>query len=144
MRSLGRLVLCALLLAGPSGCITWFTDPMGHKAAFDQTQRQYTQYLRWGEIGKASAFVDPALREAFLTQAPVFQSMRITDFAIGEVEYLDDSAKVTVTYQGYSLDAFVEREVREDQSWYREDGARRWLVRSDVGAFSKVFGKARQ
>jgi len=143
MRSLGRLVLCVLLLAGPTGCITWFTDPMGHRAAFDQTQRQYTQHLRWGEVAKASSFVDPTLREAFLTQERVFQGMRITDFSIGEVEYLDDSAKVTVTYQGYSLEAFVEREIREEQNWYREKDSGRWLVRSDIGAFAKVFGKAR-
>lgn len=144
MRPLRWLVLCALLLAGPAGCITWFTDPMGHHAAFDDTQRQYTQYLRWGEIEKASAFVDPELREAFLEQAPVFETMRITDFSIGQVEYLDESAKVTVTYQGYSLETFVERKIREDQSWYREDGSNRWLVRSDFGAFARVFGDARR
>jgi hypothetical protein len=93
MRSLGRLVLCVLLLAGPTGCISWFTDPMGYRNAFDQTQRQYTQHLRWGEVEKAGSFVDPALREAFLQQAPVFQNMRITDFSIGEVAFQDDSAR---------------------------------------------------
>ena len=143
MRPVRWLVLCALLLVGPTGCITWFSDPMGHKAAFDDTQRQYTNYLRWGEIGKASAFVDPALREAFLEQAPVFESMRITDFEIGEVEYTNDGATVSVTYQGYSLETFVERKIREDQSWYRE-GTNRWRVRSDVGGFAKVFGEARR
>ena len=144
MRPAGWLVLCALLLAGPTGCITWFTDPMGRHAAFDDTQRQYTNSLRWGEIEKASAFVDPALREAFLAQAPVFESMRITDFTVGEVEYQGDSAQVTVTYQGYSLESFVERKIREDQSWYREAGTNRWLVRSDVEAFARVFGEARR
>ena len=144
MRSVRWLVLCTLLLTGPTGCITWFTDPMGRHAAFDDTQRQYTNSLRWGEIAKASAFVDPALREAFLAQEPAFESMRITDYSIGEVEYQDDSAKVTVTYQGYSLVSFVERKIREDQSWYRESGSNRWLVRSDVEAFAKVFGEARR
>jgi hypothetical protein len=136
-----RWVLCALLLAGPTGCITWFTDPMGHRAAFDSIQRQYTQALRWGEIDKASAFVDPELREAFLAAQPAFETMRITDFSIGEVDYQDDRARVTVTYQGYSLESFVERKIREDQVWRRE-GTNRWLVRSDVTAFAREFGEA--
>jgi hypothetical protein len=133
-----------LLLVGPTGCITWFIDPMGRKAAFDDTQRQYTQALRWGEIEKASAFVDPELRAAFLAQQSVFEAMRITDFSIGEVDYQPDSAKVTVTYQGYSLESLVERKVREEQKWHRESGSNRWLVRTDVTAFAKGFGEARR
>jgi hypothetical protein len=136
-------VLCALLLVGPSGCITWFIDPLGRHASFNDTQRQYTQYLRWGEIEKASAFVDPALRESFLEQAPAFETMRITDFALGEVEYEGDSAKVTVTYAGYSLDSFVERKIREEQAWYREGSSNRWRVRSDVQVFAEAFRQTR-
>jgi hypothetical protein len=144
MRSVRWLALCALLLVGPTGCITWFIDPMGRKAAFDDTQRQYTQALRWGQLEKASAFVDPELREAFLAQRPYFEAMRITDFSIGQVDYHPDSAKVTVTYQGYSLESFVEREVREEQSWRREGGSNSWRVRTDVTAFAKGFGEARR
>jgi hypothetical protein len=138
MRRVRLLLLCALLFAGPSGCITWFTDPMGYHAAFDDTQRQYTNYLRWGQLEKASGFVDPALREAFLKQAPAFEGLRITDFERGEVDYLGDHATVTVTYAGYALDTFVERKIREDQQWYRESGSSRWRVRSDVAVFAKA------
>jgi hypothetical protein len=144
MRPARWLALCALLLVGPTGCITWFIDPMGHRAAFDDIQRQYTQALRWGEIERASAFVEPDLREAFLEQQPIFDAMRITDFSIGEVDYQSDTAKVTVTYEGYSLESFVERKIREDQSWHRESGSNRWLVRSDVTAFARGFGEARR
>jgi hypothetical protein len=137
-------VLCAALLAGTSGCITSFTDPMGHHTAFNDTQRQYTQYVRWGEFEKASAFVDPALRARFLEHAPAFESMRITDFAIGEVDYRDDSAKVTVTYDGYSLDSLVEHKIREEQDWYREKSSNRWRVRSDAAVFANAVGAARR
>jgi hypothetical protein len=140
MRAVRVLGLCALLLVGPSGCVTWFTDPLGRHAAFDDTQRQYTQYLRWGEVEKASSFVDPALREDFLRQAPVFEGLRITDFSMGEVEYRGDAADVTVTYQGYKLDTFVERKIREQQAWYREGASNRWRVRSDVAVFAEAFG----
>ena len=135
MRPARWLVLCVLLLVGPTGCITWFTDPMGHRNAFDGIQRQYTQAIRWGEIEKASTFLEPSQREAFLAQQPAFETMRITDFTIGEVEYTDQSAQVTVSYDGYSLDSFVERKIREAQSWTREEGSNHWLLRTDVTAF---------
>jgi hypothetical protein len=139
MRRVRLLALCALLLAGPGGCIaTLFTDPMGYHAAFDDTQRQYTNYLRWGQIEKASGIVDPALREAFLKQASAFEGLRITDYERGEVAYLGNRATVTVTYAGYALDTFIERKIREDQQWYREDGSARWRVRSDVAVFARA------
>jgi hypothetical protein len=129
-----------VLLAGTTGCVTWFIDPMGRHVAFTETQRQYTQYLRWGEIEKASSFVDPELRARFLEQAPAFQAMRITDFAIGEVDYTDESAKVTVTYDGYLLNDFALRKIREEQDWYREEKSNRWRVRTDVAVFAKAVG----
>ncbi len=144
MRPAKLLILCALLLAGPSGCITWFTDPMGWHASFDDTQRQYTQCLRWGQVEKASSFVDPELRAAFLTQAPAFDAMRITDFELGEIDYQNNLATVTVTYAGYSLETFIERKIREQQEWYREDGTNRWRVRSDVAVFGQAFEKAQR
>lgn len=144
MRTARLLLLCTLLLAGPSGCITWFTDPMGYKAAFDRTQRQYTNYLRWGQVEKASSFVDPELREAYLKYVPAFESLRITDYEIGEIEYLDDHASVTVTYAGYSLESFVERKVREKQQWYREDSTSGWRVRSDISVFAQSIEGAQR
>jgi hypothetical protein len=141
MRTARGLLLC-LLLVGPTGCITWFTDPMGYRAAFDLIQRQYTQAIRWGEVEKASSFVEPSQREAFLAQQPVFENLRITDFEIGEVDYRDDTAQVTVSYQGYSLDSFVERKIREEQRWHREGS--HWMVRTDVTAFTKGSREARR
>jgi hypothetical protein len=143
MRTARGFLLCLLLLlVGPTGCITWFTDPMGYRAAFDLIQRQYTQAIRWGEIEKASTFVEPSLREAFLAQQPAFENLRITDFTIGEVDYRQDTAQVTVSYQGYSLDSFVERKIREEQRWQREGS--NWVVRTDVTAFTKGSGEARR
>ena len=64
-------------------------------------------------------------------------------YEIGEVEYLDDHASVTVTYAGYALDTFVERKIREDQQWYRDDSSR-WRVRSDVAVFGQALEGARR
>jgi len=137
MRSAKLLLPCVLLLLGASGCVTWFTDPMGYKADFDRTQRQYTNYLRWGEIERAGRFVDPEQRDAFMRLAPAFATMRITDYEIGEISYESDHASVTVTYAGYSLDTFVEHTIREDQQWYRKDSTSGWKVRSDIAPIAR-------
>ena len=144
MRPRDGSVLCALLLVGPSGCITWFTDPMGHHAAFDDTQRQYTQYLRWGEIEKASAFVDPDAARG------VPRSRRRP--SRGCASPTSRSARSSITddeREGHRhLRGLLARHVRRAQDprgpeWYREDGSNRWLVRSDVGGLRQgVRGRA--
>ena len=65
-------------------------------------------------------------------------------YEIGEIEYLDDSASVTVTYAGYSLESFVERKVREKQQWYREDSTSGWRVRSDISVFAQSIEGAQR
>jgi hypothetical protein len=134
-----RLLFVCLLGLAPSGCITWFTDPMGHHAAFKDTQRQYTNYVRWGEIEKASGFVDPALQAAFLERAPVFKGVRVTEYEVGDVKYEGDAATVPVTYRVYGLSTLVEQTIREEQSWYRENLSNTWRLRSDGEVFARAL-----
>ncbi len=47
-----------------SGCFS-LTDPLGREDALEETQREYTKLMRWGEIERASVYVDPALRQEF-------------------------------------------------------------------------------
>jgi hypothetical protein len=134
--------LAALTLLAGVGCASTFADPTGRTTALENAQRRYTQLVRWGEIRRASAYVEPDLREEFLSYEPFFEQIRFTDTEAEDVD-LDPSqntASVEVTYRAYSLATFQEKRILETQEWTRYDGIQNnWLVRPEieeiVGAF---------
>ena len=130
--AVSSLVLGILAL----GCISP-SDPLDHMTALEESQKLYTAAIRWGDLEMASRYVDPALRKDFLAWTDAFTAVRFTDYEIGEVQMEDDSklsAKVEVTYKGYALPYYVERQIRERQVWYRDEalGDQRWHVRPDL------------
>ena len=141
---LRRIECCgtALILLLGIGCASSFADPSGRLTSLEETQRRYTQLVRWGEIKRASAFVEPELVQEFLSYEPLFDEIRITDIDASEVR-LDpsqDTASVEVTYHAYSYSSFQEKRIFETQRWTRYDGVKNvWLVRPQiediVGAF---------
>jgi len=134
--------LLALLAVGVGGCISP-TDPMGRQDALENSQRDYTKLVRWGDMERAAEFVDPALREAFLSYTEEFAAIRITDFDIGPIHYeADGSARVSVTYHGYSVGTFLDRPIREDQEWYREGRGNAWWVRPEIEGIVGALGAA--
>jgi hypothetical protein len=141
-RALTALSLLALVAV--AGCVSP-TDPMGRRYALEESQRRYTNLLRWGDIEKAADFVDPALRQDFLDRAAEFEGIRITDFEIGSMHYdAHDSARVTVTYHGYSVGTFLEHPIREHQEWFREDGSSAWWVRPEIEGIASALGAVTQ
>ena len=85
-----------------SGCFS-LTDPLGREDALEETQREYTKLMRWGEIERASVYVDPALRQEFLSYEDDFEAIHVTDFDIGNIRFEDgNEAIVVVTYHAYS------------------------------------------
>lgn len=130
-------LLVAIAVLGPAlaGCsvLAELDDPLGRHSSLTNTQRQYTQAIRWGEIETASQFVDPEWRPAFLEKSAAFEGFRITDYQIGHLDYDaadSDAAHVAVTYRGYYTASLIERPIRERQQWHRESG-NEWRVRPD-------------
>jgi len=128
------LVLGAVVAALGCGATVKDMDWV-QRRSLEQSQQRYTQLVRWGEIDRASQFVDPALREDFLSHRDAFESIRITEFEVGRIVPGDDpdTASVEVTYHGYSQRSFVARPLRESQLWYWSDEAGAWLVRPRLG-----------
>jgi hypothetical protein len=129
--------LCAGL-----GCAS-FGDPMGRAYALEEAQLSYTQSVRWGNLQAASELVDPPMREAFLAQRPAFERIRITEYDIGKIDYDPElmSAKVNVTYHGYSLATLEERRIEETQRWERTDGST-WWVKPQLAGLIDAFPEA--
>jgi hypothetical protein len=140
---LHRIVRClaALTLLAGAGCASTFADPTGRLTALENAQKRYTQLVRWGEIRRASAYVEPELRAEFLSYEPLFEKIRITDTEAEEVTLeTEDTASVAVTYHAYSLATFQEKRILETQAWTRYDGVKNnWLVRPEISEFVEAF-----
>lgn len=124
------------------GCLATLVDPMGRQNSLEEAQRRYTALVRWGEIERAAQWVVEDEQETFLSLAPSFERIRMTDAAHGPLVFEDgDSATVTVTYRAYSLDTLVEKTFVERQEWSRAPGmGNEWRVRSQIdGIFAAVM-----
>jgi hypothetical protein len=127
------LLLSALCAIAATGCMTVIEDPLGHREALEDAQKRYTDLIRWRDAEKAAVYVDPELRKAFLDQAEELETLEISDYELGDLVYGDNdqTAKIEVTYRGYSLSHLIERKVRVTQEWHLDDD-NAWLVRPDL------------
>lgn len=119
------------------GCAhSTFSDPLGKHNSLEYAQKRYTELVRWGEIERAAEYVDPDVREAYLSLANGFHGIRVTDFESGAASYdpTEDTATIHVVYHAYSMSTFLEKRIEEKQEWHRDEGlANRWWVRPDLG-----------
>ena len=136
----------AAIAIGLTACVSPH-DPWERKEALKLAQRKYAEGLRWGNLEKSAKYVDPDMRDDFLALAGAFDSVRITDYDIGEVDLDEETlakAEVDVTYRGYVLPQFLERRVREHQVWYRDDASgSEWRVRPQLDVMLDGIGARR-
>jgi hypothetical protein len=134
---------CVLAIVGSTSCVS-LSDPWERGRALEQAQKHYTDAIRWGDIAGASRYVDPELRPGFLAYAEAFESIRITDYEIGELD-IDteafESASVDVTYRGYVMPHYIEQRVLDHQTWYRDvEGSDAWLIRPEIASLLDGLG----
>ena len=139
-------VWIAMASLGLAACVSP-SDPWEHREALKKSQKRYTEAIRWGDIEKASRYVDPELREAFLALSSSFETVRITDYEIGELDLEEEKqerAEVDVTYRGYVMPHYLERRVNEQQVWVRDEGmGNEWRVRPELAALLDGMGARR-
>jgi len=123
-----------VVLFSVSGCMSVITDPLDRRGAFEDTQERFTQYVRWGKFEEASQYVDPEMREQFMTFAPEFSDLRFSDYEINRIEIQDglQSATVHVRFTGYRLSMPFERSVDLTQEWTRDEASGAWTVKVEI------------
>ena len=141
---LARGPMLSFALLATLGCAS---NPFGDsdkQSALEDSQRKYTELVRWGEIEMASFYVDPEIAGDYLVTAELFEDIRFTDFDSGTLQFGEGSntATVNVVYHAYSTKTLVEKTYRERQEWYREASADNdWRVRPNLAAMaSKLSG----
>jgi len=107
-------------------------DPMQRELTLEEAQERYTLFVRWSEFEKASAFVDPEQRKAFLAGLPSFRDVRFTDYESQALRYGEEGGTtVSVTYFAYTPTSPIEVTITESQEWYRDSTiGNTWRVRS--------------
>ncbi len=131
------------LLALLGGCAIDLNDPYQARDRLKDTQREFTQYLRWGVIEKAAQFVVPEQRAEFETLAPNLTDLRLTDYETLSVETIDENhAKILVRFRGYSMSSPIERTIDIEQDWTFDVEAAVWMVSLEVGRLRKALGVA--
>ena len=132
MRILTGILL--VVLFGISGCLSAITDPLDRRGEFKETQTKFTQYVRWGRFQEAAKFIDPELREEFMSFAPEFSDLRFSDYEITRVDIEEglQSASVDVRYKGYLLNMPFERSVDLTEEWTRDESTGVWTVKLDI------------
>jgi hypothetical protein len=128
-----RVFAILLLLTSLVACQS-ITDPLGRQEALEDAQRRYTDFVRWGDLGRASRYLEPEARAAFLQNVAQLEHIRVTDFDVEDLEYDgEDEVHLIVTYYGFSLRTAVEGRFREHQHWTRNPGLKsRWTVKTDL------------
>ncbi len=118
------------VLSGCSVLVQAYTDPLGRRSELQLVQREYSKYIRWGDVEAAAKFVHPDLQQEFMELEADFKLLRVSDFDIGAIEYGEglDTATVRVVYHAYSIRTLIEREIKEEQLWERL-GGNHWVVR---------------
>lgn len=128
-----------VLVAAGTGCarLSRWSKPFGPPHELPDVQQRYTQLIRWNEFAKASDFVEPELRSAFLTAAADLEQVRFSDYEVQRLDPSEDglSATALVRYRAYWLDYSVELPpVVETQAWRYDEGEAAWRVRPDLVA----------
>lgn len=132
--------IAPICLALTLGCNA-FPNMADTDGSFEDSLRTYAKLVRWGELDRASAFVDEDQRAEFVALRPDLERLRFTDFDVGPVRFGEegDYARVKVVYHAYDVSTLVEQRIVDDQVWSQESRTQ-WSVRTNLPGFQKALG----
>ncbi len=127
-----RLAFAAAVLVLVGGCVAYGVDPFNTDSSLHDAHKHYTRLVRWSEFDRASLYVAPDQREAWLVLAGRLGGLRFTDYEVREWEEDDagQEAMVRVLYHAYLQDSATTLAFEEQQFWYRDMETQEWRVRT--------------
>ncbi len=124
----GTIILMAALILG--GCASWKQN----RENLEERAQEYNRMIRWQETNGSAAYVVDALRPAYLERASVFDTIKIIDYRIKQVELAPDRERATVTveYQYHLKNATRIKTLTDTQLWefYPEAKPSGWRITS--------------
>lgn len=127
--SLLRPIVAGVAMLGGlalSGCATVEDQAL----MFKETQRRYTQLMRFADYERAQRFVAPDERSAFRERTAALGDLHFTDYEVREIENLGETGTAHVEYVGYRASDPIVVTYVEMQAWERAGGA--WVVRPSI------------
>ena len=97
---------------------------------FRDSQRRYTQLMRFTEFDKAGSFVVPEERQSFRESTKALGDLRFSDYELQEVASDGDTATARVSYIGFRRSSPIVVTYVEEQQW--ELMGSTWQVRSTL------------
>lgn len=97
---------------------------------FRDTQRRYTQLMRYTDYDKAGRYVLPEARPSFRARTSALGDLRFSDYQVEEVETDGDTATARVSYIGYRVSSPIVVTFVEEQQWTLMGS--NWQVRSTI------------
>ena len=125
VRRVALAVVAGFSLLGAWGCAS--NPLLDQNAMFHETQRRYTNLMRFTDFDRARAFVAPDARQQFIARTTALHGVHFTDYSIVDVENGKNSATVTVSYTGYWPSSPVVVSFSEQQQWELANNT--WTVR---------------
>jgi hypothetical protein len=146
-RGVRGLTLLGLVLTFGVGCafgeIRW-NDPLQRQITLEDLQQEYVAMVRFGNFQRASGYVDPEFRDAYLERLPDPETMRFTDFEIGPIDINEELNEATskVTYWYYRTVSPTEEKLVETQHWVRASGnSLSWMLRPEFDGLAAVSAR---
>lgn len=121
-----RHALC--IAFGATALTTGCATVSDKKVVFQDTQRRYTQLMRFTDFEKAGRYVVPEDRSYFRERTGALGDLRFSDYEISDVQATGNSGTARVEYIGYRASSPIIVTYVEEQEWQFVSGA--WQVRS--------------
>lgn len=139
----GRLFsfLLLALLAGLSGCASLKTQRLN--TALEASVKTYGKLMRWGHYEEAAEYFRPQDESIQNSDISRLARFRVTSYDVATQLIADTGtdAHVVALIGFYGVDSGIVKSVKDEQSWWYDEGEQRWYLGSPMPDFSTIVDR---